>query len=157
LINTEPVEIFGKAQFQYPPEAPDNNHPRDFNLSFYLPSNARASEIAEYEGRLLIGRSQMQNLAVKPTDAWMTDPRPAPIAFVHQDDNATTDDVYVMDSVSVLFGLRQQYVFGSGIWLGIRDRITGVITSPANIKVNILAMPNGQEILTPSGSPIQIP
>ncbi|MGL4620719.1 MAG: hypothetical protein ACRCZS_16930 [Chroococcidiopsis sp.] len=157
LTNTQPVDIFGKAQFDYPPTAPDNNHPRELNFSFYLPSNTRAKEIAEYEGRLVIGRSETQDLAVKPTDAWLADPRPAPAVFIHQDDNTTTSDVYIGDSVSLLCGLRQQYVFMSGIWGGIRDRATGEITAPANIKVNVLATPSGQTILTPAGEAIQLP
>jgi hypothetical protein len=132
-ILTNPVELFGKSTFQYPPLAPDNNHPRDFNLNFYLPNNTRAKEISLYEGSLIIGRTETQDLAFKPTDAWYADPKPVPVVFIHQDTNTTTDDVYLLDSASVLFGLRQQYVFGSGIWLGIRDRITGVITEPYKI------------------------
>jgi hypothetical protein len=157
LINTQAVEIFGKAQFQYPPEAPDNNHPRDFNFNFYLPSNQRAEAIANYEGSLLIGRAEMQDLALKPTDAWLTDPIPAPVVFVREKATDTVDQVYLLDAASLLCGLRQQYVFGSGIWLGIRDRTTGVITPPYNIKRNAIATPLGRTILTPAGEAILIP
>jgi hypothetical protein len=157
LINTQAVEIFGKAQFQYPPEAPDNNHPRDFNFNFYLPSNQRAEAIANYEGALLIGRAEMQDLALKPTDAWLTDPIPAPVVFIREKATDTVDQVYLLDAASLLCGLRQQYVFGSGIWLGIRDRTTGVITPPYNIKRNAIATPLGRTILTPAGEAILIP
>jgi hypothetical protein len=157
LINTQAVEIFGKAQFQYPPEAPDNNHPRDFNFGFYLPSKQRAEAIAQYEGSLLIGRAETQDLAVKPTDAWLTDPRPAPVAFIRDNLADTVDQVYLLDAASLLCGLRQQYVFGSGIWLGIRDRTTGAITAPYNIKQKAIATPLGRTILTPAGEAILVP
>ncbi|MFA9201959.1 MAG: hypothetical protein ACEQSC_00205 [Candidatus Nanopelagicaceae bacterium] len=147
LIESQPVEIFGKAQFQYPPEAPDNNHPRDFNMGFYLPSNQRAADIAQYEGALIIGRAETQDLAVKPTDAWLTDPRPAPVAYIRDKPADTVDQVYLLDAASLLCGLRQQYVFGSGIWLGIRDRTTGVITAPYNIVLDYLTTESG-DILT---------
>jgi hypothetical protein len=151
-ILTNPVELFGKSTFQYPPLAPDNNHPRDFNLNFYLPSNTRAKEIALYEGSLIIGRTETQDLAFKPTDAWYADPKPAPVVFIHQDTNSTTDDVYLLDSASVLFGLRQQYVFGSGIWLGIRDRITGVITAPYLIQQTYLTTESGDRLTDQQGN-----
>jgi hypothetical protein len=151
-ILTNPVELFGQSTFQYPPLAPDNNHPRDFNLNFYLPSNARAKEIALYEGSLIIGRTETQDLAVKPTDAWYADPKPAPVVFIHQDTNSTTDDVYLLDSASVLFGLRQQYVFGSAIWLGFRDRITGVITAPYLIQQTYLTTESGNRLTDQQGN-----
>jgi hypothetical protein len=150
-INTQAVEIYGQALFQYPPEAPDNNHPRDFNLGIYLPSNARAEELAQIEGALIIGRAEMQDLAFTSTDAWLTDPRPFSIIFESQGYSATQDNVYLCDALSILCGLRQNYLFCSGVWLGVRDRITGVITPPyaltfaylTDVNENILTDENG--------------
>jgi hypothetical protein len=106
---------------------------------------------------LIIGRAETQDLAVKPTDAWLTDPRPAPVFFIRDKPTDTVDQVYIGDAASLLCGLRQQYVFCSGIWVGIRDRTTGAITAPYNIKQKAIATPLGRTILTPAGEAILIP
>jgi hypothetical protein len=151
-INTQAIEIFGKAQFQYPPEAPDNNHPRDFNFNFYLPSNQVAQERAFVLGAFMIGRYEAQDLAFGGTDAWLADPSPAPVAFIRENATDTVDQVYLLDAASLLCGLRQQYVFGTGIWLGVRDRTTGVITAPYNIVLDYLTDVNGDILTDESGA-----
>jgi hypothetical protein len=147
-IRTQTVDHYGQSQFEYPPTAIDAlPTPRDFNFDFYLPSNARAGAIAQYEGALIIGRAEAQDLAFAPTDAWLADPRPAPVAFIRDDPADTDDQVYLMDAVSLLCGLRQQYVFGTGIWLGVRDRVSGVITAPYDLTFDYLTNEAG-DILT---------
>jgi hypothetical protein len=127
----KPVEMFSQAQFSYPPEAPDNEHPRDYNVGGYCDNSGYAKLLAQQLGALLIGRNEAQEIGLRPTDAWLADPHPLPVVAVAHDN--LEQDLYLLD-IGVLLFARRSYLGGSGIWLGRRNIATGAITPPYDIK-----------------------
>lgn len=125
------LEILQIERFAYPVGAPDNDHPRDYNLGQYIQSKPAAKARAKELGALLIGRHEVQHIGFKPSDAYLGDWRPCQVAFVHR--NATIDDVYLIDGDVLMFDDRRTYIATEGVWLGVRDRTTGTITPPYQI------------------------
>ncbi|MGL5061943.1 MAG: hypothetical protein ACRC62_18385, partial [Microcoleus sp.] len=81
------------------------------------------------------------------TDAWIIDPK-IPVAFIHQDNNNTTDDVYIIDSASLFTGQRSTYLAGSAIFVATRNRTTFELIEPYFTFVDVYATENGQELMT---------
>lgn len=125
------LEILEIERFSYPVGAPDNDHPRDYNLGQYIQSKPAAKSRAKELGALLIGRHEVQHIGLKPNDAYLANWKPCQSAFVHR--NATTDDVYLIDGDVLMFNDRRTYIATEGAWLGVRDRTTGIITKPYEI------------------------
>lgn len=140
-VVVKPVEMFGQAQFSYPPDAPDNEHPRDYNVGGYLDNSGFAKLLAQQLGAILIGRNEAQEIGLRPTDAWLADPRPLPVVAIAH--NNLEQDLYLLDIGVVLFD-RRSYLGGSGIWLGRRNIATGAITPPYDIKVKALRGTTGK-------------
>lgn len=136
----KPVEIYGEERFGYPPNAPDNDHPRDYNVGGYCDNSDLAKLLAQQMGALLIGRNEAQEIGLRPTDAWLADPHPLPVVAVSHN---LEQDVYLLD-VGVMLFERRSYLGGSGIWLGRRNIATGLIAPPYDIKVKVLRGTTGK-------------
>ena len=154
LSVTQPVEIFGRATFQQSQNNFNKYNTRTFDWKFFLPSNAAAEQRANFMGKLINGRTEIQDLGIYPTDAWIIDPK-IPVAFIHQDNNNTTDDVYIIDSASLFTGQISTYLSGSGIFLGTRNRTTFELIEPYFTFVDVYATENGQELMTEDDRVIQ--
>lgn len=137
----QPVEIYGEAKFCYPQNAPDNDHPRDYNVGGYCDNSGYAKLLAQQLGALLIGRNEAQEIGLRPTDAWLADPHPLPVVAVAHDN--LEQDLYLLDIGVMLFD-RRSYLGGSGIWLGRRNIATGKITPPYDIKMKALRGTTGK-------------
>lgn len=152
-VVSNPVEIFGAARFDYPPGAPDNDHPREYQVGAYIDRNATATLRARELGALLIGRNEAQSVGFRPSDAWLADPKPLPMIGVRY--NATEQDVYMLDAAVLLLDKRRCYLGGNGIWLGRRVISTGVITPPYNIRRKVLAAGTGKAFRANSGKALE--
>jgi hypothetical protein len=138
-IVVQQVEMYGEAQFQYPPDAPDNDHPRDYNVGAYLDNSGFAKLLAQQLGALLIGRNESVELGFRPSDAWIADPKPLTTIAIPY--NNLEQDVYLLD-VQILMMAERSYLGGAGIWLGRRNIATGGITPPYALKRKIIGYEN---------------
>ncbi len=129
------VEIYGEARFSYPPEAPDNDHPRDYNVDGFCDRSELAKLLAEQLGGLLIGRNEAIEVGLRPPDWWIEDPCPLPRLAVPY--NNLEEDIYLVDAMVTIFD-RRSLVGGSAIWLGRRNINTGVITPPYALRRKII-------------------
>jgi hypothetical protein len=139
LVVTEQVEMYGEALFQYPPDAPDNEHPRDYTVGAYLDNSRFAKLLAQQLGALLIGRNEAIELGFRPSDAWIADPKPLLTIALPYDN--IEQDIYLLD-VPILILADRSYLGGAGIWLGRRNIATGVITPPYALKRKIVGYGN---------------
>ncbi|MGL5065728.1 MAG: hypothetical protein ACRC62_37640 [Microcoleus sp.] len=124
-------ELYAEARFEYPPDAPDNDHPMTIDLGLYCDNNRAMKLRALQEGAIRIGRHEAQDLAFRPTDEWLADPIPCPWVIVPY--NNVDDDIYLLDTTVMSFEERRSYIGGKGVWYGRRNRVTGVITPPWSI------------------------
>lgn len=124
-------ELYAEARFEYPPDAPDNDHPMTIDLGLYCDNNRAMRLRALQEGAIRIGRHEAQDLAFRPTDTWLADPIPLPWVVVPY--NNVDDDLYLLDTTVMSFEERRSYLGGKGTWYGRRNRVTGVITPPWSI------------------------
>jgi hypothetical protein len=120
------IEVIGIARFDYPVGAPLNDYPLDKNLGQYIQSKPLAEARAKEVGGWQIGRHEGQDIGFVPSDAYLADWKPFQAAFIHR--NATIDDVYLIDGATLMLEKDQTYIATEGIWLGVRDRATGIIT-----------------------------
>jgi hypothetical protein len=135
LVVVQQVEMYGEARFQYPPDAPDNEHPRDYPVGAYLDNSGFAKLLAQQLGALLIGRNEAVELGFRPSDAWISDPKPLLTIAVPY--NNIEQDIYLLDVPIVILADRS-YQGGAGLWLGRRNIITGVITPPYLLKQKVI-------------------
>lgn len=153
-IVNEQREIYAMALFNYPPDMPDNDHPRSYNCGAYLDSNRAAKFLAEALGALLIGRNEAQNLGFRPTDAWLADPVPCPWVAVER--NSAEQDLYLLDTPIMVFDKRRSYLGGSGVYCGRRDRATGKITLPYELGLEIWAYDFNSPVVDELAIPVRI-
>jgi hypothetical protein len=126
-FDIQSIDILGIARFSYPPGAPDNDHPRDYNLGKYIHSKPAAEARAKELGAMLIGRHEGQDIGFVAPDSWLGDWKPGQVAFVQR--NAELDDVWLLDSTVLYCAERRTYIGAEGIWLGTR-RTNGVVSPP---------------------------
>lgn len=121
-------QITATADFSQTPGI-DPKHKRTFDLAQFCPNQTQALAIATEAGQLMIGRYHGQNLAYPITDTWLHNP-PEPIfnAFVLGEDDI--QDAYLLNSHALFLGETESYGGGAGVWLGIRNQTTGIITPP---------------------------